>query len=273
MAAPRRGDRSNLDKGRGPGPPPCWCKGTLRRGDFRVCGVQYGRVRAMFDENGQQVERPARRFRCSCSAGRACPTPATTSSSSPTSAWPGRGAAARAKRRETRLVAKANLGRHHGADDRGRRAADAEPGGQGGCAGLGAGAARDAGRVVERPDPVNVIVSGVGGITEVRRQLWRPPPRPPIIGFNVRRRRLARKVIESNGLDLRYFSIIYDVIDQVKRVASGRAGQGDPRGDHRHRQVRDVFRSSKFGAVAGCMVIEGRGQEATARSACCATAW
>ena len=78
-----------------------------------------------------------------------------------------------------------------------------------------------------------------------------------IIGFNVRADASARKVIETNGVDLRYFSIIYDVIDQVKQVASGILGVEIREEIIGNAEVRDVFRSSKFGAVAGCMVVEG----------------
>ena len=67
----------------------------------------------------------------------------------------------------------------------------------------------------------------------------------------------ARRIIETNGLDLRYFSIIYDVIDQVKQVATGLLGMEIREEIIGTAQVRDVFRSSKFGAIAGCMIIEG----------------
>ena len=67
----------------------------------------------------------------------------------------------------------------------------------------------------------------------------------------------ARRIVESNGVDLRYFSIIYDVIDQVKQVASGLLGVEIREEIIGIAEVRDVFRSSKFGAVAGCMVVEG----------------
>ena len=86
---------------------------------------------------------------------------------------------------------------------------------------------------------------------------WRAASKATIIGFNVRADASARKVIDMNGLDLRYFSIIYDVIDQVKQVASGLLGMEVREEIIGVAQVRDVFRSSKFGAVAGCMVIEG----------------
>jgi translation initiation factor IF-2 len=79
---------SALDKGRGPVATVLVQQGTLQKGDYLVCGMQYGRVRALFDETGSQVRRPVRRSRCRCSACPACPMPATTSWSWPTSAWP-----------------------------------------------------------------------------------------------------------------------------------------------------------------------------------------
>ena len=103
---------------------------------------------------------------------------------------------------------------------------------------------------------INVIGSGVGGITESDANSA-ATAKATIIGFNVRADASARKVIESNGVDLRYFSIIYDVIDQVKQVASGMLGVEIREEIIGTAEVRDVFRSSKFGAVAGCMVIEG----------------
>jgi translation initiation factor IF-2 len=103
---------------------------------------------------------------------------------------------------------------------------------------------------------VNVIASGVGGITESDATLA-AASKATVIGFNVRADASARKVIETNGLDLRYFSIIYDVIDQVKQVATGLLGMEIREEIIGTAQVRDVFRSSKFGAIAGCMVIEG----------------
>jgi translation initiation factor IF-2 len=103
---------------------------------------------------------------------------------------------------------------------------------------------------------INVIHSGVGGITESDANSA-VASKATVIGFNVRADASARRIIESNGVDLRYFSIIYDVIDQVKQVASGLLGVEIREEIIGIAQVRDVFRSSKFGAVAGCMVIEG----------------
>jgi translation initiation factor IF-2 len=103
---------------------------------------------------------------------------------------------------------------------------------------------------------INVLAAGVGGITESDAQLA-ATSKATVIGFNVRADASARRVIEGNGVDLRYFSIIYDVIDQVKQVASGILGVEIREEIIGTAEVRDVFRSSKFGAVAGCMVVEG----------------
>jgi len=104
---------------------------------------------------------------------------------------------------------------------------------------------------------VNVIGSGVGGITESDATLA-AASKAILIGFNVRADASARKVISDSDVDLRYFSIIYDVIDQVKQAATGLLGTEIREEIIGTAQVRDVFRSSKFGAIAGCMVIEGR---------------
>jgi translation initiation factor IF-2 len=103
---------------------------------------------------------------------------------------------------------------------------------------------------------INVLVSGVGGITESDANTA-VTSKATVIGFNVRADASARRIIETNGVDLRYFSIIYDVIDQVKQVASGLLGVEIREEIIGVAQVREVFRSSKFGAVAGSMVIEG----------------
>jgi translation initiation factor IF-2 len=101
-----------------------------------------------------------------------------------------------------------------------------------------------------------VVASGVGGITESDATLA-AASKALVIGFNVRADASARKVIETNGLDVRYFSIIYDVIDQVTQAATGLLGMEVREDIIGTAEVRDVFRSSKFGAVAGCMVTEG----------------
>ncbi|MCD9028522.1 translation initiation factor IF-2 [Luteimonas sp. BDR2-5] len=250
---------SSLDKGRGPVATVLVQNGLLARGDYLVCGVQYGRVRALFDETGSQVP----------SAGPSIPVQVLGLSGVPEAGddfvvvdderLAKEVAQQReAKRRETRLVQAA-----------GNRMEDI-------MAQMGQSEQQLSLNLVVKADVqgsaealrqaltalsndqirINIIVSGVGGITESDANSA-AAAKATIIGFNVRADASARKVIENNGLDLRYFSVIYDVIDQVKQVASGILGVEIREEIIGTAEVRDVFRSSKFGAVAGCMVVEG----------------
>jgi translation initiation factor IF-2 len=250
---------SALDKGRGPVATVLVQQGTLNKGDYVVCGTQYGRVRALFDEAGQQVQ----------SAGPSIPVVMLGLSGVPNAGDDfvvvederlAKDVAQQreAKKRETRLVKQA-----------GNRMEDI-------MAQMGQGAEQQQLNLVVKADVqgsvealrdaltglsneqirINVIASGVGGITESDATLA-AASKAVVIGFNVRADAAARRVIESNGLDLRYFSIIYDVIDQVKQVASGLLGVEVREEIIGTAEVRDVFRSSKFGAVAGCLVVEG----------------
>jgi translation initiation factor IF-2 len=250
---------ATLDKGRGPVATLLVQDGTLKKGDYLVCGVQYGRVRALFDERGEQVE----------SAGPSIPVVLLGLSGVPNAGDDfvvvederlAKDVAQQrdAKRRESRLVKQA-----------GNRMEEV-------MAQMGQGGARQVLPLVVKADvqgsaealrealialsndliTISVITSGVGGITESDATLAAASG-ATIIGFNVRADASARRIVESNHLDLRYFSIIYDVIDQVKQVASGLLGVEIREEIIGTAEVRDVFRSSKFGAVAGCFVIEG----------------
>jgi len=249
---------SSLDKGRGPVATVLVQAGTLKRGDFLVCGVEYGRVRAMFNETGQQVNE----------AGPSIPVQVLGLSGVPDAGDDFVSVAderlakdvaqqRNQKRRESRLINKSAkledimATMTQGGDQQTLNLvvkADVQG---------SAEALRDSlTKLTNELVKVNVIVSGVGGITESDATLA-AASKATIIGFNVRADASARKVIDVNGLDLRYFSIIYDVIDQVKQVASGLLGMEVREEIIGVAQVREVFRSSKFGAVAGCMVIEG----------------
>lgn len=103
---------------------------------------------------------------------------------------------------------------------------------------------------------VKIISSGVGGITETDANLALAS-KAVIFGFNVRADTTARKIIEAEGLDLRYYSIIYDIINDVKQALSGMLSPETRENIVGVAEVRDVFRSPKFGLVAGCMVVEG----------------
>ncbi len=103
---------------------------------------------------------------------------------------------------------------------------------------------------------LSVVASGVGGITESDANLA-VSSSAILLGFNVRADAAARRVVEDKGLDLRYYSIIYELIDDVKKAISGLLSPIVTEEIIGLAQVRDVFRSSKFGAIAGCMVTEG----------------
>jgi translation initiation factor IF-2 len=251
---------SSLDKGRGPVATVLVQQGTLKRGDFVVCGVEYGRMRALVDETGKTVQE----------AGPSIPVQVLGLSGVPEAGDDfvavaderlARQVAAerQQKRRETRLVSSSKANRLEDI-----------------MAQMGQGAEQQTLNILVKADvqgsvealreslsqignenvKVNVIAAGVGGITESDATLA-AASKALVIGFNVRADASARKVIDSAGLDVRYFSIIYDVIDQVKQAASGLLGKEVREEIIGVAQVREVFRSSKFGAVAGCMVIEG----------------
>jgi translation initiation factor IF-2 len=251
---------SSLDKGRGPVATVLVQQGTLRKGDFVVCGVEYGRVRALFDETGTQIDE----------AGPSIPVQLLGLSGVPEAGDDfvvvaderlAKDVALQreAKRRDTRLVQAA-----------GNRMEDVlAQMGQGGegqlslnlvikadVQGSTEALVQSLTALSNDKIKINVISSGVGGITE-SDATRAASSKATIIGFNVRADAAARRVVESSGLDLRYFSIIYDVIDQVKQVATGLLGVEIREEIIGVAEVRDVFRSSKFGAVAGCMVIEG----------------
>jgi len=103
---------------------------------------------------------------------------------------------------------------------------------------------------------VNIIASGVGAITENDASLAQASD-AIIIGFNVRADATARKVIQEHELDLHYYSVIYDAIDEVKMAITGLLGTEVKENIIGLAEVKDVFRSSKLGAIAGCLVVEG----------------
>jgi translation initiation factor IF-2 len=249
---------SSLDRGRGPVATVLVQQGTLKRGDFVVCGIEYGRMRALIDETGKTVQE----------AGPSIPVQVLGLSGVPEAGDDfvavaderlAREVAAerQLKRRETRMVSKANrlediMAQMGQATEQQTLNILVKADVQGSVQAL-----RDSlSQIGNENVKVNVIAAGVGGITESDATLA-AASKALIIGFNVRADASARKVIDTAGLDVRYFSIIYDVIDQVKQAASGLLGVEVREEIIGVAQVRDVFRSSKFGAVAGCMVVEG----------------
>ena len=103
---------------------------------------------------------------------------------------------------------------------------------------------------------VKVIASGVGGITESDVNLA-AASQAVIIGFNVRADSAARRQIDESGVDVHYYSVIYDAIDEVKKALSGMLSPETREQILGLAEVRDVFKAPKIGQIAGCLVVEG----------------
>jgi translation initiation factor IF-2 len=257
---PSRGTivESSLDKGRGPVATVLVQSGTLRRGDIIVSGGEYGRVRAMFDEAGAPVE----------AAGPSIAVQVLGLSGTP---YAGDDVMTVADERRAREVADLRSARSRQSrfdEQRGvsldqlfSQLKDGEQKSvnlivkadvQGSLEALKDSLLKLGNEEVK----VALVAVGVGGITESDANLA-ATSNAILLGFNVRADAAARRVIEEKGLDLRYYSIIYELIDDVKKAISGLLSPIVTEEIIGLAQVRDVFRSSKFGAVAGCMVTEG----------------
>jgi len=249
---------SSLDKGRGPVATLLIQNGTLKSGDMVLAGQEYGRVRAMFDESGNKIE----------SAGPSMPVVVLGLSGVPSAGdevlavaneRKAKEAAAQRKdrQREGRLAQQQaanlqnlfdNMGKGEQLDVNLLIRADV----QGSVEAL-----RDAlTRLSNDEVRVNIVASGVGAITGSDASLAQAS-NAIIIGFNVRADNSARKIIQENEIDLRYYSVIYDAIDEVKAAISGLLGTETKEKIIGLAEVREVFRSSKLGAIAGCLVVEG----------------
>ncbi|WP_430447845.1 MAG: translation initiation factor IF-2 [Pseudomonas piscis] len=259
-SAPGRGVvvESRLDKGRGPVATVLVQDGTLRQGDMVLVGSNYGRVRAMLDENGKPIKE----------AGPAIPVEILGLDGTPDAGDEMSVVADEKKAREVALfrqgkfrevkLARAHAGKLENifesmgqeekktlnivlkSDVRGSLEAL-----QGALNGLGNDEVQ-----------VRVVGGGVGGITESDANLALAS-NAVLFGFNVRADAGARKIVEQEGLDMRYYNVIYDIIEDVKKALTGMLGSDVRENILGIAEVRDVFRSPKFGAIAGCMVIEG----------------
>ncbi|KAB0290510.1 translation initiation factor IF-2 [Vibrio fortis] len=249
---------SRLDKGRGPVATVLVQSGTLNKGDIVLCGQEYGRVRAMRDENGQEVT----------SAGPSIPVEILGLSGVPAS---GDEATVVRDERKAREVANYRQGKFRDVKLARQQKAKLENM----FSNMAAGEVAEL-NVVLKADvqgsveaiadsllklstdevKVNIVGSGVGGITETDAVLA-AASNAIILGFNVRADATARRTVENENLDLRYYSIIYQLIDEVKQAMGGMLAPEFKQEIIGLAQVRDVFKSPKLGAIAGCMVTEG----------------
>ncbi len=249
---------SSLDKGRGPVATVLVQSGTLKRGDAVVSGTEFGRVRAMFDENGRSVK----------DAGPSIPVQVLGLSAAPSA---GDDLVALADERKAREVAELRRVRHRDSRLAEQKAAKLDQlfsqmaEGEVAYVNLivkadvqgSVEALRESLLKIETDEAkVRIVASGVGGITESDANLA-VTSNAIVIGFNVRADATARRVIEEHGLDLRYYSIIYEVIDDVKKAIVGLLSPVIKEEITGLAEVKDVFRSSKLGAIAGCIVVEG----------------
>ncbi len=249
---------SSMEKGRGAVATVLVKRGTLKPGDQIIAGQEYGRVRAIFDENGQPVTQ----------AGPSLPVVVLGLSAAPNAGDELLAVESERKAREVALYRQGKFRDTKLARQGPTKLEDMlSQMGDGKVATVqvvikadvqgSAEALRDAlSKLATDEVAVKVVSSGVGGITESDVTLAMAS-NARIIGFNVRADGSARTMIKESGTDVRYYSIIYEAIDDVKQLLSGMLAPEVKEQIVGLAQVREVFRSSKFGTVAGCIVADG----------------
>lgn len=249
---------SRLDRGRGPVSTVLVQNGTLRQGDTIVAGEHYGRVRAMMSDAGEHMKE----------AGPSTPVEVLGLSGTPEA---GDEFSVVTDERKARELVEFRKTRNH---DR-RLALQQASKLDNMFANMAKGQKRIMNMVLKTDVrgsleaivqaialintdevAVNVVGSGVGGITESDATLAQTSE-AVMFGFNVRADPSAKKVIERERLDLRYYSVIYELLDDVKQALSGMLAPELREEILGVAEVRDVFRSPRYGQIAGCMVIEG----------------
>ncbi|KAA0179921.1 translation initiation factor IF-2 [Cupriavidus cauae] len=249
---------AQLDKGKGPVATVLVSSGTLKRGDVVLAGSAYGRVRAMLDENGKPTKE----------AGPSIPVEIQGLSEVPAA---GEEVLVLPDERKAREIALFRQGKFRDVKLAKQQAAKLETM----LEQMTEGEVQTLPLIVKADvqgsqealvqslqklstDEVRVqIVHGaVGGITESDVNLA-TASKAVIIGFNVRADAGARKLAENNGIDIRYYNIIYDAVDEIKAAMSGMLAPEKREVTIGQVEVRQVFRVPKIGAVAGCMVTDG----------------
>jgi len=249
---------SALDKGRGPVATILVQGGKLKRGDIVLTGKEFGRVRAMFNESGEQVEE----------AGPSIPVAVLGLSGVPNA---GDDVITVVNERKAREVADVREAKLRESKLAAQQAAKLENmfsqmrDGDVPTVNLllksdvqgSAEALQDAlSKLSTEEARVKVVASSVGGINESDVQLALAS-NAVVIGFNVRADAAAKRVAQSEELEIRYYSVIYDVIDDIRKALSGLLSPEIREEIIGLAEVKDVFKSSGFGAVAGCIVIDG----------------
>jgi len=249
---------SRLDKGRGPVATVLVHSGTLKRGDVVLAGAVFGRVRAMTDENAKPVTE----------AGPAIPVEIQGLSDVPLA---GEEVLALGDERKAREIALFRQGKFRDVKLAKQQAAKLEnmfeQMGESGVKTLTLIVKADVQGSYEALQQaltklstdevkVNIVHAGVGGITESDINLALAS-KAVVVGFNVRADGQARKLAESSGVQIRYYDIIYEAVDDVKAALSGMLAPEQKENRLGLVEVREVYRISKVGTVAGCYVLEG----------------
>ena len=250
---------AKLDKGRGPVATVLVQSGTLRKGDIVLAGSSYGRVRAMLDEDGKSIEE----------AGPSLPVEIQGLTEVPQA---GDEFMVLMDERRAREIATFRQGKYREVTLNRRQAAKLE----GMFENLGEGAAQTLSLIVKADVQgsqealsqslvklstaevkVQIVHGAVGGISESDINLA-IASKAVIIGFNVRADAGARKLAEGNGVDIRYYNIIYDAVDEVKAAMTGMLAPEQREETIGTAEIRTVFVASKIGTVAGSMITAGR---------------
>jgi translation initiation factor IF-2 len=260
VAAPGKGlvIEARLDKGKGPVATMLVTSGTLKRGDVVLAGSSYGRVRAMLDEAGKPITE----------AGPSIPVEIQGLSEVPSA---GEEVVVIADERKAREIALFRQGKFRDVKLAKQQAAKLEnmleqmsegasqtlaliikADVQGSQEALGQSMLKLATDEIK----VQIVHAAVGGITESDINLA-VASKAVVIGFNVRADMAARKLAEANGIDVRYYNIIYDAVDEVKAAMSGMLAPEKREETIGMVQIREIFTVSRIGNIAGCMVTEG----------------
>ena len=249
---------SRLDRGRGSVATVLVQSGVVKKGDIMLAGMEYGRIRAMLDENGNELKE----------AGASTPVEILGLSGTPNA---GDEVVIVENERKAREIANFRQGKFKEIKIARQQKAKLEnlfsSAAEGEVHTVNLMIKADVQGSVEALSDsllklatdevkVNIIASGIGGITESDVQLA-IASEAIIIAFNVRADANAKKLAENEGVDLRYYSIIYEAIDQVKAAMQGMLSPEVREDIIGMAEVREVFRSSKFGTVAGCIVEDG----------------
>jgi translation initiation factor IF-2 len=249
---------AQLDRGRGPVATVLVQSGTLKRGDIILAGAVFGRVRAMLDENGNAVN----------NAGPSMPVEIQGLSDVPAA---GSEVMVLGDERKAREIALFRQGKFRDVKLAQQQSSKLENM----FDQLGDGAVRSLAVIIKADVQgsyealshalqklstdevkVNIVHCAVGGITESDINLALAS-KAAVIGFNTRADAMARKLAENNGVKIRYYNIIYEAVDEVKAALSGMLAPEKKESQLGLIEVREVYKISKVGTVAGCMVLEG----------------